>query len=152
MSTPFRNNLAAGDAVQHAVTKRPGNVRWARETSIWAGVVWQGTTSPQQVHVSKLRLVVNGVAEEVPPVDGEIPPIVDVEKPARDHKTEQFIAQRPDGVAALKQEREVIARRMDELQREFVDLKAKRDRIDKALAVLTAPAGAEIEVPRVGVA
>lgn len=128
MTTQYRNNLQKGDRVMHAENRRVGEVKYAGETSVWAGVVWQGTKSPQQTHVSKLRLVVNGKPEDVPPIDGEIPdgltaPRIDP-SPA------------PDGLAALRSERRQLNEEMQRLNDAYRIAKTRSDRIDKAIAVL----------------
>lgn len=126
----YRNNLQKGDRVVHAETKRPGDVKWAAESSVWAGVVWQGTKSPQQVHVSKLRLVVNGVPEDVPPIDGEIPASVSADR------IDPSPVSTPDGLAALRAERRVLTDEMQRLNDTYRIAKGKADRIDKAISVL----------------
>lgn len=135
----YRNNLQKGDRVVHAETKRPGDVKWAAESSVWAGVVWQGTKSPQQVHVSKLRLVVNGVPEDVPPIDGEIPAAVSADRiaaPATAPRVRVDSTGEPGALAVLKRERAALTAEMDALNAAFRVAKAKAERLDKAIAVL----------------
>lgn len=131
--TPFKNNLEARDRVQHADTGRVGSVEFTPvSTSPKVGIKWQGTVSVQYVHVSKLRLIVDGLAEKVPPCEGE-PPLAEVRV-----DTQRILpASDVDPSEILREKRERNQKEMDGLNRRFAFLKAENDRIDVALKALT---------------
>jgi hypothetical protein len=137
MSLPYCNNLRKDDRVIHVDTKRPGTVAsQPREKSVMVSVLWQGTTAPQYVDVLKLRLVcANGQIDEHPPIDGEPPP-----RPAREMHPAPSVAAAPAGALdALKNERAGVVAEMKHCEDRFKELKGQRDRLDHAIAVLTAP-------------
>ena len=72
--TEFHNNLRTGDQVFHVARKQRGIVDRdpspkGRETR----VIFDGMVNAKRADVLDLRLIVNGVPEEHPPVDGEAP-------------------------------------------------------------------------------
>lgn len=74
MSLPYCNNLRLGDEVEIASSKRRGIVTTQpRQSSAGAQVRVHGLKTALYYHVSNLRLVVDGKAEDVPPIDGEVP-------------------------------------------------------------------------------
>jgi hypothetical protein len=139
----FRNNLRKGDRVVHADTKRPGSVAFTpkgRQTA----VTWQGTKVPSYCDVMTLRLVLDdkGTLDDVPPVDGE-PPALEGTAAKRGHagSIPKAPAAPASALDALKAERDGIAARMRALEDEFRGLKQRREKLDQAITVLTAPAG-----------
>jgi len=132
MNIQFRNNLQKDDRVLHAETKRPGTVRYTpEEGSRTVGIVWQGTKAPQYVDVMKLRLVVDGKPEDVPPVDGE-PPAMGAAAVAKTPAPSSALD-------ALKAERETVTSEMKSHEDAFRVLKQRRERLDAAITALTAP-------------
>lgn len=140
--TAFRNNLVKDDPVLHAETKRPGRVKYTpEETSRKVGVVWQGTSAPQYVDVTKLRLVVDGRPEEVAPIDG-VPPELAANRPRA--------ASEGTALGALESERDKLLAEMRVLEARFKEIRTSKERIEAAIAILKPTA--RVEVPRVGVA
>lgn len=135
MSLPYCNNLRKNDRVIHADTKRPGTVAsQPRESSVMVSVLWQGTTTPQYVDVVKLRLVcANGEIDEHPPFDGE--------PPQRTARSSPSVASAPEAsaLAGLKKERDDIGAEMTRLEERFKALKVKKERVERAIEVMTAP-------------
>jgi len=71
---PFCNNLRKDDTVEIAANGRRGRVvMQPRESSRSVCVLLDGVSSWRYIPVADVRLVVGGVAETVPPIDGEIP-------------------------------------------------------------------------------
>lgn len=133
MSPIYRNNLVKGDRVIHAATHRPGTVETQpRESSRMVAVLWQGTVAAQYTDVVKLRLIVNGKPEDVPPCDGTPPDAVS--RPAATCKPDT-----PDvaAVDVLKKERDSVEVRMRDLESQFKTLKTRREKLDQAIAVLS---------------
>lgn len=136
MATPYCNNLAKDDVIVHAETRRVGKVAHnPEETSRMVGIVWQGTKSVQYVDILLLRYVVNGRPEDVPPCDGTPPEL------------EGYPAQRPrarpvetNALEALKKERDDANTEMVRLEARFRELRSNKDRLERAIGVLTAPA------------
>jgi hypothetical protein len=79
MTMPFCNNLRKGDTVDHR-GRRGVVFSQPRERSAKAHVLFEGIDTPRYLPVLELRLVVDGVPEDVPPCDGE-PPKVDAPIP-----------------------------------------------------------------------
>lgn len=70
----YRNNLRKGDTVQDSLSGRRGTVQMnPRHNSVNVSVRFEGNTAQKYVPVGNLRLVVDGHAEDVPPVEGAIP-------------------------------------------------------------------------------
>jgi hypothetical protein len=75
---PFTNNLRKGDPVLDKHSNRKGVVQMdPRATSLRVAVLFEGNTAQRYVPVGDLRLL-NAKGgepiEDVPPVDGELPP------------------------------------------------------------------------------
>lgn len=80
---PFSNNLRRGDRVRETKLNRDGTVvMQPRRSSIKAMVALDGLSGARQFHLQSLRLLVNGVPEDVPPFDGELPAGAAVKAPA----------------------------------------------------------------------
>lgn len=130
---PFCNNLKKDDAVFDVETKRPGKIaNNPRETSRFVSVLLQGTTTPRSIDVMRLRLVVDGKPEDVPPIDGEPPTL----HPHDDPRPKAAVGI-PHALSAVRDEREKIKARMAVIEAEFRTLRATDDRLaaaEKALA------------------
>lgn len=72
MSLPFCNNLRKGDPVQYQ-GRRGVVASQPRESSALTQVLFDGIKSPRYLPVLDLRLLIDGVPEDVPPCDG-VPP------------------------------------------------------------------------------
>jgi hypothetical protein len=135
MSLPYCNNLRKDDRVIHSDTKRPGTVAsQPRESSVMVSVLWQGTNTPQYVDVLKLRLVcANGQVDEHPPIDGE--------PPVRATRQTPSVAAAPEhgALTTLKKERDDIGAEMTRLENRFKELKVQKERVERAIGVMTAP-------------
>lgn len=71
---PYCNNLKKGDEVEDTRSRRRGRVMMQpRDYSVKVCVLLDGVTTPRYFPVGELRLVLDGVAEAVAPVDGVIP-------------------------------------------------------------------------------
>lgn len=72
---PYCNNLRFGDKVLVPYRDRAGQVNRApREDAVLVSILFEGCKAEQYVHISELRLMVDGkVLEDVPPCDG-VPP------------------------------------------------------------------------------
>jgi hypothetical protein len=72
---PFCNNLKKGDSVEISGSGRRGVVAMQpSETARRVSILLEGLVTPRYFPVLQLRLVVDGKAETVPPIDGELPP------------------------------------------------------------------------------
>ena len=139
---PFCNNLRKGDRVLDSASGRPGIVDMnPRETSRSVSVVLQGIKTHRRFDVMNLRLIVDGKAEDHPPVDG-MPP-----EPVNGHKRED--PKEEDAVHSLRTDRQKCASEIESMNDRAKVLRSKIDRIDRALLVLTAPETRSMEVPRV---
>ncbi len=128
---PFCNNLKKDDRVAHSQSKRQGTVdAQPRESSRNVSVIWDGNTAPIYVDVMDLRLVLDdkGTLDEHPPIDGEPP-----EKKTRAPET---VLAPPNALAALKTERDGIAKQMREIEDRFKFLKTQKERLDGAIQFL----------------
>lgn len=134
--TDFRNNLEKGDRVQHADSGRVGTVEFTPlESSPKAAIKWQGTVSFQYTPIGKLRLIVDGLAEKVPPCDGE-PPGADA--PRGRAPAEAKPAKEMTPLEHIRAERVKVKAEMTELERQFKQMRAADDRLAEAEKVLTA--------------
>lgn len=134
-TTPYQNNLALNDRVFDTESKRQGKVaRMPRETSRSVSVLFDGTTNPRYLDIMQLRLMPDGrTPEDVPPCDG-VP--ADVAEP----RTEIRVVGNGDLLTAARQERTRNADEMAACDKRFRFLKDQNERLDRAIAVLTAPA------------
>ena len=124
----FTNNLKRDDPVEEASTKKRGTIArapWRKLRAVY--VRFNGEPKERRVDVMDLRLVVDGVAEDVAPVTGDAPPLV------RTASTGPTVA---DPASAIKAQRETIKKRMDSMTEEFKGLRLLDDRLSKALAAL----------------
>lgn len=135
--TAFRNNLQKGDRVQHAESGRIGTVEFTPlSNSPKAAIKWQGTVSFQYAPVAKLRMIVDGLAEKVPPCDGE-PPVGD--NVARTPAQGPTSAKEMTPLEHVRAERAKIKAEMAEHERIFKALRASDDRLAEAEKVLSSP-------------
>lgn len=131
--TVFTNNLRSADPVIHAVSRRPGKiVAQPRESSVNVQVLFQGSNTPVYVHISKLRLVVDGKPEDVPPYDGEIP--VKQEDELRPMAGTKYDGTDPRHV--IQAQRDRLKSKMDEMNKEFAGYREQVERLDAALLAL----------------
>jgi len=127
----FKNNLQKDDRVIHAETKRLGTVRYTPHAGErMVGIVWQGTKFPRYCDVMTLRLVLNGHAEEVAPVEGTPPDLGATA--ARPPEEEADPA-----LAAIKRQHAAIDARMAAMNLEYRKLAADKDRLERAIAILS---------------
>jgi hypothetical protein len=133
---PFKNCLEKDDRVIHAETKRPGTVAFTpkgRQTA----VTWQGTVSAVYCDVMSLRLIPpngKGVPEENPPIEGE-PPALET---ATRRTPKPAAPAGSDALELAKAERAQITARMEAMNAEFKTLKARGEKLDQAIAILSA--------------
>ena len=121
---PFSNNLRLGDPVFDTVTQRPGVVSATpRESKRNVRVRLQGDKTPKRLDVMKLRLVVDGKPESVPPVSGEPP------APPPDQKERT-------PVQVLRDQKDKNQAIMDKMTEEFKALRHLNDRLDRAIEAL----------------
>lgn len=132
----FSNNLQQNDRVLDTVSGRQGKVARTprspeqRRTSI----VFDGNSAAQYLDVMQLRLIVNGkTPEEGPPVDGTPP---EDEKPVPTAAANGHVL--TAALDALKKERAHNVEDMDELDKRFRALRDANEKLDKAIALLTA--------------
>lgn len=131
---PFCNNLKKDDPVFDVETKRPGKIaNNPRETSRFVSVLLQGTTTPRSIDVMRLRLVVDGKPEDVPPIEGEPPAI----HPHDDRPAPSTGLGVPTALSAIREDRAKIKERMAIIEAEFRTLRATDDRLATAEKALT---------------
>ncbi len=131
---PFRNNCQQGDEVVDVVLNRKGVVAMTpRERSTKTAVRFGGNVTAVYVGVARLRLLVNGQPETVPPCDGELPPdsTLDDDPKPNDHKS---IA-----LDAVKTERAKIKAELAVIEADFKKLKAIDERLAETERILSAP-------------
>lgn len=135
MSTllPFCNNLKKGDPVLDTQSNRPAKVArtLASDQQRSVCVRFQGTITDRYVDVMRLRLIVNGQPEELPPIDGE-PPSLKREAPSPwpDPKPDA------DPLAMLKAKKTAHADEIAEMEARCRVIRAEDERLDKAIAAL----------------
>jgi hypothetical protein len=137
MSRPFCNNLKKNDRVLDTVSERQGKVarKLRSDGHRLTPVILDGTKTARYLDVAQLRFMVGGTPEDVAPFDGDLPPIREEAQVARP----EF----KDSVAALVAERDANAEEMKGIEKRFKELRAKNDRLERAIAVLNAPEGNE---------
>lgn len=69
----FCNNLRKGDQVLFKGVRKATVANNPRESSLWVALLFEGCKALRYEHIRHLRLVVDGVPEEVPPCDGDLP-------------------------------------------------------------------------------
>lgn len=139
----YRNNLKKDDRVQHAETKRLGNVAMQpREATRFVAIQWQGNNGHVYEDVDKLRLVMGeGQVDEEPPYDGMLP-----EKQARATRAPKPAAapgakEENPAVAALKERLAVLNEEMQVMNEAYRVRLAEKKRLEQALDVLEPTTG-----------
>ena len=130
---PYHNNLRQGDLVLEVDSGRRGVVdKTPRETGRRVCVLLTGTTVGRYFDVRKLRFIPPGsqVAEDVPPIDGELPP----EAPAPQVQVRRV--EKNDPVEMLEARRREIAEERKRLENQFSRLREEDAKLERAVAVL----------------
>lgn len=131
--TPYCNNLRDGDPVLDVESNRPAKVvGQPRDSSVNVKVLFQGTNTPRYVPITQLRLVVDGVAESVPPCDG-VPPARVVVTPIPGSRTVLPAGDPRDVIKARKAE---LKEKMDAMNKEYAGYREEVERLDAALTAL----------------
>lgn len=128
--SPFANNCTENDRVLDIESKCQGKVaRTPRDPgSRRTAILFDGTVSPRYVDVMRLRLVVKGVPEENPPIEGEPPPLP-VSGPSA------MLAE-SSALEVIEQEYARNAAEMETCQNRYKLLKAANERLDRARTIL----------------
>lgn len=136
----FCNNLRKGDAVLDVESNRPAKVaRQPAETGRMVCVCYQGTASDRYVDVMRLRLVVNGKAEDVPPVDApeKAPPLSDHQRPTR-AAAPSAPAAPTDALTILRARKQAITDEITGMENRCRELRAEEKKVDTAITALSA--------------
>lgn len=135
MTRPFSNNLDLNNRVLHVPSGKQGKVAvQPRDRTRMTKIIFDGRSSGQYVDVMDLRLILDGkVAEDVPPVDGEPP-----EKPGPNTRAPAPAGPQGSALELLRIKRGQNAHAMQALEQQFREIKAENEKIDKAIAALTA--------------
>lgn len=134
MST-YRNNLVKGDRVMDMRDTRLATVvAQPREDSVNVMLTYQGHSELTKVyvHISRLRLVVDGKPEAVPPVDGEIP-IME----ARETRKAERAPSDADAVSTLRAELTKNLAEIEGMNNRCREIRARNDKIEAAIKVLS---------------
>lgn len=123
----FSNNLRVGDTVLDTDSRRQGEVVETSEHKRNIRVKFPGGVNARRLDVMKVRLVVDGNPEDVPPVTGEPPTAAVARQDAATH----------GAVASLKAERAQIVAEMASMNLKFTGMRARLEKIDKAIDVLS---------------
>lgn len=124
----FKNLLTQNDRVLHVPSKRQGKVTTTpRESSRRAAILFDGSgVSAKYIDVMDLRLLVNNVPEEVPPIEGTPPEEV----------AEPTVAVRGSALDVVTRERDANVAEMETMTLRFRVLKTANERLDRAIIVL----------------
>lgn len=133
--TPFCNNLKAGDRVMDVKSKRQAKVQRTPQddTSRMTCIIYEGTTTGRYVDVMDLRLILNGRIEEVPPIDGEAPPLNSIKSKVR--VTSDF-GRPTDPLSMLKAQKQAHAEEIKTMEDRCRTIRAEDERLDRAIAAL----------------
>lgn len=123
----FSNNLRVGDTVLDTDSRRQGEVVETSEHKRNIRVKFPGGVNARRLDVMKVRLVVDGNPEDVPPVTGEPPTAAVARQDAATH----------GALGALKAERAELSSRMDRMNKEFAAMRTRIDKIDNAIVMLS---------------
>lgn len=119
----FENNLVKGDRVFDTVSKRPGTVSMTPQAAKRnVRVLLQGDKVAKRLDVMKLRLIVDGVPEDVAPISGTPPAAPSTAG---------------DPIEVLKLEKAANKSRMDEMTEEFTKLRTRNEKIDQVIQLLS---------------
>jgi hypothetical protein len=137
----YRNNLQKNDRVFHVPTKRQAKVdKDPRETSRMVSIVFDGIHTPKYVDIREVRLMPDGrTPENVPPCDGDPNEDGGVGLATTPKIRVQGTATPMGLLESAKGERARNATEMQVLETRFKHLKAANEKLDRAIAVLTAP-------------
>lgn len=132
----YHNNLRTGDQVWNVETKRRGLVgQQPRESSRMTAVIYDGTTTARYTDVAVLRLMVDGkIAEDVPPIDGDLPPLPENHRPPRSSAT--VVSSGP--IRPLEERLAANKAELAKLEKAHAEIRAENERIDQAIKVLKA--------------
>lgn len=144
MTRPFANNLDKNNRVLDVITNRQGKVAiQPRESTRMTKVIFDGRSSGQYVDVMNLRLILDGrQAEDVPPIDGDPPPLPEGNDGPRRAFSARTAGVAPalqgfDAVAILKTQRADNETEKSKITERFKALAAENERLDKAITALT---------------
>lgn len=135
MTRPFSNNLDKNNRVIDVISNRQGKVNvQPRESTRMTKVLFDGKSAAVYVDVMNLRLVLDGKqAEDLPPIDGEPPPLPADRPQAAPART---LIEGGDATAVLKAELEMNRQLMAALELQFKALRSKNDKLEQAIAIL----------------
>jgi hypothetical protein len=137
MSTPYKNTLRAGDKVWDVLRQRRGLVaNNPRESSTGISVILDGNEAPTSIYVGNLRFIPPGntnVHEDVPPIEGELPPVGQTAAPA----VRVTKVAHGDPVELLRSQKAANEAEIKSLEAKFSELRAHNNKIDAALEALS---------------
>ena len=126
----FCNHLTKGDRVLNTKLGREGTIAAKpRETSRYVQIQYDNRTSVGSADVMDLRIILDGRAEDVPPVTGE--------PPERQTRTEAQESEEDAVLTTLRAQRARHDNTIQELEHKLRMERSAIERLDRAIKVLT---------------